>query len=121
MSVLGVGNYVGAEGLDIRALAVLCLLWGMGGSFISLQMSRWIAKRATGVQLVDGRSGRHEADWLYATVERLAQAIRATTGVESLVWLWDVAGLSAAEAQELMCWSAAALLDAARTSPPPVS
>jgi heat shock protein HtpX len=73
MSVLGVGNYVGAEGLDIQALAVLCLLWGMGGAFISLQMSRWIAKRATGVQLVDGRTGRQEFDWLYATVERLTR------------------------------------------------
>ena len=45
----------------------------MGGAFLSLQMSRWIAKRATGVQLVDGRTGRHEPDWLYATVERLTQ------------------------------------------------
>jgi heat shock protein HtpX len=73
MSVLGVGNYVGAGGLNIQALAVLCFLWGMGGAFMSLQMSRWIAKRATGVRLVDGRSGSQEADWLYATVERLTR------------------------------------------------
>ena len=73
MSVLGVGNYVGPEGLNLGALATLCLLWGMGGAFISLQMSRWIAKRATGVQLVDGRTGASELDWLYATVERLTR------------------------------------------------
>jgi AcrR family transcriptional regulator len=54
-------------------------------------------------------------------IERLAQAIRATTGIEALVWLTDVAGLARRDAQELMCWSARALLDAARTSPPPVS
>jgi len=73
MSVLGVGNYVGPEGLNIGALATLCFLWGMGGAFLSLQMSRWIAKRATGVQVVDGRTGSSEADWLYATVERLTR------------------------------------------------
>jgi AcrR family transcriptional regulator len=54
-------------------------------------------------------------------IGRLATAIRATTGIEALVWLTDVAGLSTAEAQQLMCWSARSLLTAARTSPPPVS
>ncbi len=73
MSVLGIGGYVGPGGLDYQALAVFCLIWGMGGSFISLQMSRWIAKRATGVRLVDGRSGQAELDWLYETVSRLTK------------------------------------------------
>ena len=45
----------------------------MGGAFISLQMSRWMAKRATGVQLVDGRTGNAELDWLYQTIERLTR------------------------------------------------
>ena len=70
---LGVGSGIGPEGLDIRGLAVFCLFWGMGGAFISLQMSRWIAKRATGVQLVDGRTGNSQADWLYETVARLTR------------------------------------------------
>jgi AcrR family transcriptional regulator len=43
-------------------------------------------------------------------VHRLALAIRATTGVEALVWLTDVAGLSAKDARELMRSSARALL-----------
>jgi heat shock protein HtpX len=73
LSLLGVGQYVREGGLDIGALATLCLVWGMGGAFISLQMSRWIAKRSTGVQLVDGRSGDREAVWLYQTVERLTR------------------------------------------------
>ena len=73
ISVLGVGRYVGPGGLDLGALATLCFIWGMGGAFISLQLSRWIAKRATGVRLVDGRTGNHEADWLYNTVQRLTQ------------------------------------------------
>jgi heat shock protein HtpX len=73
LSLLGVGGYIGAEGLDIGALATLSFIWGMGGAFISLQISRWIAKRATGVKLIDGRTGRQELDWLYQTVTHLTQ------------------------------------------------
>ena len=73
VSLLGLNQGITADGLDIRALAMFCLVWGMAGSFISLQMSRWIAKRATGVKLIDGRSGRPELDSLYGTVERLAR------------------------------------------------
>ena len=73
LSLLGVGRYVGPGGLDIQSLAIFCLVWGMGGAFISLQMSRFIAKRATGARLIDGRSGNEELDWLYATVSRLTQ------------------------------------------------
>ena len=73
LSVLGVGDYVTDAGLDIQSLAVFCFIWGMGGAFISLQMSRFIAKQATGTKLVDGRTGREELDWLYATVARLTQ------------------------------------------------
>ena len=46
-------------------------------------------------------------------VHRLAISIRAATGIESLIWLVDVAGLTREDATELMCWSAAALLRAA--------
>ena len=70
---LGVGSGIGPDGLNLPALAVFCLFWGMGGAFISLQMSRWIAKRATGVQLVDGRTGNQELDWLYETVGQLTR------------------------------------------------
>jgi heat shock protein HtpX len=73
LSLLGIGNYVTPYGLDLEALAIFSLVWGMGGAFLSLQMSRWIAKRATGVRLVDGRSGNPDADWVYATVEKLTQ------------------------------------------------
>ena len=68
VSLLGV-----AGGPDLGSLAVFSLIWGMGGAFISLQMSRWIAKRATGVHLIDGRTGNAQLDWLYQTVERLTR------------------------------------------------
>jgi hypothetical protein len=43
-------------------------------------------------------------------VHRLAVAIRSATGIEALVWLTDVAGLSRDEALRVMRWSARALL-----------
>jgi heat shock protein HtpX len=73
LGLLGIGDYVGPAGLDLTALAAFCLVWGLVGSFISLAISRWIAKHAMGVRLVDGRTGRDELDWLYRTVERLTQ------------------------------------------------
>jgi AcrR family transcriptional regulator len=48
-----------------------------------------------------------------AEVHRLAIAIRSATGIEALVWLTDVAGLSRRDARELMRWSARALLHSA--------
>ena len=45
-----------------------------------------------------------------AELHRLVIAIRAACGIEALVWLTDVAGLSRQEASELMRWSALALL-----------
>lgn len=68
LSVLGI-----RPGGGLVPLAIFCLIWGMGGAFISLQISRWMAKRAMGVELVDGNTGNADADWLYRTVERLAR------------------------------------------------
>jgi heat shock protein HtpX len=73
LSVLGVDRYVGPGGLNIGALATFCLVWGMGGAFISLQMSRWMAKRATGMVLVDGHTGDPRADRVYGMIAGLIQ------------------------------------------------
>jgi heat shock protein HtpX len=74
LSLLGVGRYIDPDGgLNIQSLAIFCFVWGMGGAFISLQMSRFIAKRMTGVQLVNGQTGNADLDWLHATVSRLTQ------------------------------------------------
>jgi len=73
LSVLGVTGYVTADGLNYGALMVFSLVWGFGGAMISLAISRWAAKTAMGVQLVDGRTGQAELDWLYQTVEQLTR------------------------------------------------
>src|SRR3954465_2723948 len=54
-----------------------------------------------------------------ARLHRLAIAVRSATGVEALVWVTDVGGLSRDDAVELMRWSARALLQSARVDPPP--
>lgn len=73
LNLLGFAGYIDRGRLQIGALAIFCLFWGMGGAFISLQISRWMAKRAMGVQLIDGRTGNEGLDWLYATVQQLTR------------------------------------------------
>jgi heat shock protein HtpX len=69
LSLLGVNRYTGGTG----NMVVFCLVWGMGGAFISLAMSRWMAKRSTGMQLIDPQSARGDEAWLYETVARLTR------------------------------------------------
>jgi len=73
LSLLGFTGYLSADGLDYGALMVFSLVWGFGGAGISLLMSRWMAKTAMGVQLVDGKTGQAELDWLFQTVEQLTR------------------------------------------------
>ena len=54
-----------------------------------------------------------------AALHRLVLSIRSAIGIEALVWLTDVGGLSRADAAASMRWSAQALLSAAVTTGPP--
>jgi heat shock protein HtpX len=54
-SVLGLNSYLTASGLNYSALMGFCLVWGFVGSGISLLMSKWMAKRMMGVEIVDDR------------------------------------------------------------------
>ena len=40
LNLLGVRPYLSHRGIDYQALMIFCLVWGMGGAFISLQLSR---------------------------------------------------------------------------------
>jgi heat shock protein HtpX len=66
---LGVLGLAGNQG----GLLVICAVWGFGASFVSLLLSRWMAKRAMGVQLIGPDVRDADAQWLLATVSRLAQ------------------------------------------------
>ena len=54
LQLLGVESILDEQGvgLDLRALLIFSAVFGMGGSFISLAMSKWMAKRATGAQVI---------------------------------------------------------------------
>jgi len=73
VSVLGVGRYMGPMGLNYSALFIFCLVWGMGGAFISLLISRFMAKMMLGVQVINPATTNPEERWLVDTVYRLAQ------------------------------------------------
>ncbi len=55
LGVLGVGNYLTASGINYSALMVFCLVWGFVGSGISLLLSKFMAKKMMGVEIVDDR------------------------------------------------------------------
>jgi heat shock protein HtpX len=65
----GILDLGGAQG----GLIILCLVYGMGASFVSLLLSRQMAKWSMGVKLVDGQTGNSDLDWLYNTVGNLAR------------------------------------------------
>lgn len=74
LRLLGVERILQAEGvdLDLNALLVFAAVFGFGGSFLSLALSKWTAKRLTGAEvIVQPRNATEQ--WLYRTVERLAR------------------------------------------------
>ena len=73
LAVLGVGPYLTRQGIDYGSLMAFCLVWGMGGAFISLALSRVMAKAMMGVQVIDPRTPESGAQELLQTVARLAQ------------------------------------------------
>ncbi|HWY23356.1 MAG TPA: protease HtpX [Nevskia sp.] len=72
-SVFGVDHYLTRHGLNMPMLLAFSAVMGMGGSFISLLMSKWIARISTGAQVITQPRSAAEA-WLLATVEREARA-----------------------------------------------
>lgn len=75
LAFLGVGPYLSRSGLDYSSLAVFCLIWGMGGAFFSLLISRLMAKWMMGVQVIDPHNPGHYGE-LVQTVHNLARAAR---------------------------------------------
>jgi len=75
-------NLLGLEGilaenqvdLNLQALLVMSAVIGFMGSFISLFISKWMAKRSMGVQVIDPQQPRNDTErWLLSTVQRQAQ------------------------------------------------
>jgi len=58
---------------SLTSLLIMAAVIGMGGAFISLALSKWMAKRATGAQVIVQPQTEVE-QWLYSTVKRQAEA-----------------------------------------------
>jgi heat shock protein HtpX len=73
LNVLGVGNYLerSGTGIDLTQLLIFSAVFGMAGSFISLLMSKWIAKMTTRAQVIGDPRSQTER-WLKDTVAELA-------------------------------------------------
>jgi len=88
LQLLGVDSMLAQNGgINLQALLVMAAVLGMGGSFISLLMSKWMAKRAMGAQVIETPQNSTE-QWLVDTVRRQAQHIgggqhRASAGHEA--------------------------------------
>lgn len=75
LAILGVGPYLTKSGLNYSSLAVFCLIWGMGGAFFSLMISRIMAKWMMGVQVIDPTNSGQYSE-LVQTVHNLSRAAR---------------------------------------------
>ena len=71
LSVLGLDHALTAQGFDVTLVLIASGVIGFGGAFISLLMSKTMAKWGTGAQLIDGSEGTTQY-WLVETVKRLA-------------------------------------------------
>jgi heat shock protein HtpX len=72
LRLLGLDQFLTAEGIDYRALLGFSVVVGFTGSIISLLMSKSMAKMSTGAQVIDG-SENADARWLVDTVRRLSE------------------------------------------------
>ena len=74
-NVLGVNRFLTANGLDLTALLGFALLMGFGGAFISLLISKPVAKWSSGLRVINQPQNADEA-WIVEVVSRLAQKSR---------------------------------------------
>jgi len=70
----GLGSVHGAGGVNFGSLAVMCAVYGMVGSMISLFLSKWMAKRSTGTVVIEQARNSTE-QWLVETVAKQAKAV----------------------------------------------
>jgi heat shock protein HtpX len=73
-NLFGIEGILAENGVDLNLgpLLVFCGLFGMGGAMVSLFLSKWMAKRTTGLYIIEQPRNQTE-QWLLKTVEELAQ------------------------------------------------
>jgi len=73
--LLGIDAYLAAHGQSLQGLLVWAALFGFGGAFVSLAMSKWQAKMFMGVQVIAPQSADATAQWLLSVVEHHARNV----------------------------------------------
>lgn len=73
LNVFHVQPFLQGYGLNIQSLLIFCFIWGMGGAFISLALSRQMAKWMMGVHVIDSDTQDPDLRRLMATVHQLAR------------------------------------------------
>lgn len=72
ISVLGLHSYLTSYGIDYSKLALFCAIWGTGGAFISLLMSKFMAKMTMGVVIINPNNATREERFLLEIIYKLA-------------------------------------------------
>ena len=80
LRVFGVDTWLVSQGINTNLTALLgfAAAFGFGGSFLSLALSKWMAKMTTGARVITAPTDEREA-WLLDTVQRLAQSAGVRT------------------------------------------
>ena len=71
-SVFGIDRMLAQNGFDFYGTLIFAALFGFGGAFISLLISKWMAKMSTGAKVIDGTEGTTQY-WLVDTVKKLSE------------------------------------------------
>ncbi|HFS5637816.1 TPA: protease HtpX [Legionella pneumophila] len=84
-TVFGLHHYLTAHGIDYQSLAVFCVIWGMGGAFISLLISKWVAKTMMGVKVIEPHTAMNQEkallDMVYALARKAGLLVMPEVGV----------------------------------------
>ncbi|MFK0573895.1 protease HtpX [Endozoicomonas sp.] len=71
LNILGVGSYLGSQGLNMGSLLAFCAVFGFAGSFVSLLLSKTMAKMGTGTKIIKTPQTNQQR-WLLETVKELS-------------------------------------------------
>ncbi len=80
MSVFNIQPYLDAKGVNYPSLMIFCVLWGFGGAFISLALSRVMAKWMMGVKVID----EHTADPVFRSLVQKVHTFARRAGIQKM-------------------------------------
>lgn len=92
-NLLGLHGYLTSHGINYTSLAIFCAIWGSAGAFISLLLSKWIAKISMGVVIIDPKQATPDEHALLQIVQSLVRKAGLSTMPE--VGIYDSPELNA--------------------------